>query len=584
MATVYLGRALGPGGFERFVAIKVMHPHLAADPDFVTAFLDEARLAARVRHPNVVSTLDVDAAEDGLFLVMDYVDGETLYAIHKRLKVTKARMPLPLVLRIMIDALAGLHAAHELTSGDGKPLQLVHRDVSPQNIIVGYDGITRIGDFGVARAESRLSAATHTGQVKGKYGYMSIEQLRAKTVDRRSDVYSAGVVMWELLAGERLFKGENEAAIALAAAAGVVQSPQDVDPDVPQALDEVVMRALSRAPEGRYESAAAFSEALEDAAEACAIRPARPREISEFLEHMAEDAPTEVRPNALLELSRRLRARSAARAGKADDIDTDRIVFDDPESVTDQVPSSAVPLLIAPPTEARPAGSGFGARPTSGEAIEEASSSSSPNDDAAPAGATPAPGATAEHPSHDGGADPALRSRAVARRPTPVELHALTPSYPTSAAGTLVTTNYPVPQTGSRRRLVIAALALASTASALTLAWLLRSPADLEEPAGGVTGVSAAETTADAPQVGEAGESAPVPPTATTAPAAAKPPSPAKAPAASAQPTATAKPAVVPPAPSSTATAKKKKPPAAPKSGGADSKPSSSEPFQPKLL
>jgi hypothetical protein len=295
---------------------------------------------------------------------------------------------------------------------------------------------------------------------------------------------------------------------------------------------------------------------------------------------MAEDAPTEVRPNALLELSRRLRARSAARAGKADDIDTDRIVFDDPESVTDQVPSSAVPFLVVPPTEARAAASNVAAEPISGEVTPEPSSMSAPFA-AMPEGATPTPGATRDA-EHGGGADPALRARAIARRPTPVELHALTPSYPTSAAGTLVTTNYPVPHTGSRRRLVIAALAVASTASALTLAWLLRSPADLEEPAGAVTGVSASETTADAPPVGEPDERAPASPTATTPPAA-KPPTPAKAPAASAQPTATGKPAVVTPAPTSTATAKKKKPPAAPKSG-ADSKPSSSEPFQPKLL
>jgi serine/threonine-protein kinase len=307
MATVYLGRAVGAGGFERLVAIKVMHPHLAADPEFVKSFLDEARLAARIQHPNVVATLDVDAADGGAFLVMDYVNGQTLHAIQKRLRATQARMPLRVVLRIMIDALSGLHAAHELTSDDGKPLQLVHRDVSPQNIIVGYDGISRIVDFGVARAESRLGETTGTGQLKGKYGYMSIEQLRARSVDRRSDIYSAAVVMWELLAGERLFTGDNEGAVALAAAAGAARSPRDINADVPQPLDDVVMRALHRTPNGRYPDAASFAEAIEDAAHACDIRPARHRHVEEFLEEGADGAPTEVLPKSWMALSRGLR-------------------------------------------------------------------------------------------------------------------------------------------------------------------------------------------------------------------------------------------------------------------------------------
>src|SRR5215208_7214539 len=136
MATVYLGRALGAGGFERLVAIKVMHPHIATNPEFVSMFLDEARLAARIRHPNVVSTLDVDADENGVFLVMDYVEGESLHSVLKRMRAIRRVIPPAVALSILSDVLAGLHAAHELISADGAPLHLVHRDVSPQNILI----------------------------------------------------------------------------------------------------------------------------------------------------------------------------------------------------------------------------------------------------------------------------------------------------------------------------------------------------------------------------------------------------------------------------------------------------------------
>src|SRR5262245_48253371 len=165
MATIYLGRALGAGGFERLVAIKVMHPHIADDPDFVAMFLDEARLAARVRHPNVVATIDVQQLEhaDGgqgtgtqLFIVMEYIEGPSLQLLQKEARKDSKLMPLGVMLRIFLDALAGLHAAHELVDSDGTSLNFVHRDVSPQNLIVGTDGVTRITDFGVARAESRL--------------------------------------------------------------------------------------------------------------------------------------------------------------------------------------------------------------------------------------------------------------------------------------------------------------------------------------------------------------------------------------------------------------------------------------------
>ena len=213
MATVHLGRALGEGGFERLVAIKVMHAHLADEPEFVAMFLDEGRLAARIRHPNVVGTIDIQQDEQGLFLVMDYVDGPSLQKVLRAVsKKSGGAPPLDVALRVFFDALAGLHAAHELRGGDGEPLHLVHRDVSPQNILLSVDGITKITDFGVARAESRLQT-TRAGVVKGKVCYMAPEQIRSEPIDRRADVYAAGALLWELLTGQRLIRGDNDGAM-----------------------------------------------------------------------------------------------------------------------------------------------------------------------------------------------------------------------------------------------------------------------------------------------------------------------------------------------------------------------------------
>jgi serine/threonine-protein kinase len=275
MASVYLGRARGPAGFERLVAVKVMHEHIAHDPAFGAMFLDEARLAARIRHPNVVPTLDV--AEDGRFLVMEYVEGASLHAILGRHRDEGRVLPLGAALRVFLDVLAGLHAAHELRDARGRPLNLVHRDVSPHNILVGIDGTTRITDFGIAYAEARLSS-TRGGQLKGKLPYMAPEQLEDEPVDRRTDVYAAGCVLWELFTGRRLFQGSNEAAIACAVLAGPPQTPRAAGAEVPAGLDAVCMRALAKRAE-RWESALALSEALEAAAEESGVAVAKHREV-----------------------------------------------------------------------------------------------------------------------------------------------------------------------------------------------------------------------------------------------------------------------------------------------------------------
>jgi serine/threonine-protein kinase len=285
MAAVYLGRALGAGGFERLVAIKSMHRELAADPTFVAMFLDEARLAARVRHPNVVATLDVEESGSGLYIVMEYVEGPSLSAMRRALGKRGEPIPAGIALRIVVDALLGLHAAHEQTGPKGEPLHIVHRDVTPQNILVSVDGVAKITDFGVARAESRLST-TRSGSAKGKLAYMPPEQVRAEPLDRRADVYAAGIVLWELLVGQRLFEAENEGALLYRVMAGAQRSPRDAGADVPEALDRAVMRSLALDPDARYPTALAFAEALEAAAAAASLPLATPRVVAAFVKEL----------------------------------------------------------------------------------------------------------------------------------------------------------------------------------------------------------------------------------------------------------------------------------------------------------
>ncbi len=282
MATVYLGRAEGARGFERQVAIKAMHPHLAEDPEFVTMFLDEARMAANIRHPNVVPTLDVAEENGQLFLIMEYVEGLSLHALKRALKKQRGAVPLPIAIRIVLDMLAGLHAAHELTAADGAPMKLVHRDVSPQNVLVGVDGVSRIMDFGIARAEIRITA-TQGAQVKGKMAYMAPEQIRAQPIDRRADVYAAGVVAWELITGERLFRADNEGALVQMVLEGATRPPSQITAAVTPEIDAVCMRALALWPAERSATAAEFAEALEIAAEASHIAIATSRAVGAFI-------------------------------------------------------------------------------------------------------------------------------------------------------------------------------------------------------------------------------------------------------------------------------------------------------------
>src|SRR5688572_2958679 len=254
MASVYLGRLVGPVGFARTVAIKRMHPQAAKDPRFAAMFVDEARLAARIHHPNVISTLDVVDEHGELFVVMDFVFGEPLSRLLSSARCRGERMPPTIAASIVAGVLHGLHAAHDTRGDGGEPLQIVHRDVSPQNVLVGADGISRVLDFGVAKARGRLST-TRDGELKGKLRYMSPEQvLRGSEVDRRSDVFAVGVVLFEALTGRRLFDGTNEAETLRMVLNVEVSTASEFFPEL-ASFDGVLSRALAADPEQRFPTA-----------------------------------------------------------------------------------------------------------------------------------------------------------------------------------------------------------------------------------------------------------------------------------------------------------------------------------------
>ena len=260
MATVHLGRLLGPAGFSKIVAIKRLHSQFATDPEFLSMFIDEARLASVISHPNVVSALDVVVEGAELLLVMEYVQGETLAQLIRLARKQNASPPLGIIQRILCDALDGLHAAHTASVG-GQPLNIVHRDVSPQNIMVGANGVARVLDFGIAKAESQ-SQSTRPGLVKGKFSYLSPEQVGGLPVDARTDVFSAGVVLWESLTGRRLFSLEGAAKTVERVLTAPIPAPSSKNPTISADLDRVVLRALERKGALRYQSAAEFADAL----------------------------------------------------------------------------------------------------------------------------------------------------------------------------------------------------------------------------------------------------------------------------------------------------------------------------------
>ncbi len=254
MATVYLGRATGSAGFEKLVAIKVIHPHLADDPDLVEMFLDEGRIASRIHSPHVVEILDLGEDRGDYYMVMEFVDGVTLSSLVRELRPQNERLPLPVVLRLVADACEGLRAAHELRDPQGHLYGLIHRDVSPQNLMVDFDGWVRVADFGIMKAKGRRSD-TRSGQIRGKLAYMSPEQAQSLPLTPASDLFALGVVLWELLTGERLFVGDSEAE-TLARVLRCQRPPlATLRPDLPAEIEGVLAKTLAREPGERFPSA-----------------------------------------------------------------------------------------------------------------------------------------------------------------------------------------------------------------------------------------------------------------------------------------------------------------------------------------
>ncbi len=287
MATVYVGRLAGAAGFARRVAIKSLHAQYAKDPDFLAMFLDEARLSGRIQHPNVVRVLDVISSEDELHLVMEYIEGESLSKLVRLLSSRGTCLPLPISVAILIGVLDGLHAAHEARSEDGSPLEIVHRDVSPQNVLIGSDGLPRILDFGIAKAVGRMQS-TRGDQLKGKLAYMAPEHLARAALDRRGDVYAAGILLWELLTGERLFHADDEISTFRRALEARVVAPSSVRPELPAALDQIVLRALAKSPAERFQTARDFSYALEKSGLAASVR-----DVSVWVQETAHESLSE---------------------------------------------------------------------------------------------------------------------------------------------------------------------------------------------------------------------------------------------------------------------------------------------------
>jgi serine/threonine-protein kinase len=270
MACVHLGFLLGSGGFSRFVAIKRMHPELARDASLVARFEQEVLLGARIQHPNVVQALDVVSRHDELLLVMEFIHGETLAGLVEAAARGGAALPIEVALNIVTSALHGLHVAHEARDENDVPLGLVHRDFSPQNVLVGSDGYARVLDFGIAKTLTQ-AIKTDIGALAGKVPYMAPEQLCKQPLDRRTDVFAAGVVLWEALVGERLFGATHpdSPATMLEVLQRTIVPPSRLRSGIPESVDVAVLRALNREPKERFSSAREFALALEATGLSC---------------------------------------------------------------------------------------------------------------------------------------------------------------------------------------------------------------------------------------------------------------------------------------------------------------------------
>lgn len=274
----------GQDDFEKLVVLKRILPHLVEDEEFFTMFRDEAKITMRLDHPNIARINEFGVEAGVHYIEMEYVAGEDVRRIEKRAAAVDKGIPIGVILRIIADAAAGLDFAHKARDAKGVPLGLVHRDVSPQNVLIGFDGSVKLIDFGVAKAAGRAQH-TATGILKGKFPYMSPEQAEGEELDCRSDVFALGIVLWEQLTGRRLFKGENDLATQRLVRACQVPAPSSVEPSVPTGLDPIALKALAKEPKNRYQDAAELRNALEDFALQNAI-PTSSSSLAAFMQEL----------------------------------------------------------------------------------------------------------------------------------------------------------------------------------------------------------------------------------------------------------------------------------------------------------
>jgi eukaryotic-like serine/threonine-protein kinase len=281
MATVHLARIVGSAGFSRVVAAKRMHRQFLQDPEFTAMFLAEARLAARVIHPNVVPILDVLEHEKEVIIVMEYVHGESLRDLTRIAARAGEAVPVRIGCAILVAALQGLHAAHEARSETGEPLRIIHRDVSPQNVLVGADGVARVLDFGIAKAV-HSQHHTNPGMFKGKLSYLAPEVINGAPITRQVDIFSAGVLLWEILAGRKLFRGACPQERLAGIVSGNYPSPRQVNPRIPLTLERIVAKALELDTSKRYQTALDFAIDIESV-----LTVASQRVVSDWVRHLA---------------------------------------------------------------------------------------------------------------------------------------------------------------------------------------------------------------------------------------------------------------------------------------------------------
>lgn len=291
MAMVWAARLKGSRGFQKIVAVKTMLPKLSEDEQFEQMFLDEASLASQIRHPHVVEILDLGEQQGILFLVMEWIDGVPLNQLMKSARPLGG-VPVPVAVRIAIQACSGLQAAHELKDGDGKLVGLVHRDVSPQNILVTYDGVSKVVDFGVAKATALGGGATVAGQIKGKVAYMAPEQVKGGAIDRRVDLFAMGIVLYALTTGKHPFRRESEAATMYNICSPTpVMPPRKVIPDYPAELEQVVIKALAKDPDRRYQTANEMLKALDQLPQS--MRASTDEDVGKFVMSLFGDKRAE---------------------------------------------------------------------------------------------------------------------------------------------------------------------------------------------------------------------------------------------------------------------------------------------------